>query len=63
MSDFSKQHLDLVLDDEPDEIVDDGPYSEPNTFIFNQWLEEEVAKDRFIRFGYHDFESWDFVPL
>lgn len=56
-SDFAKQHLDLVSDDEPDEIVDDGPYA------FDQWLEEEVAKDRFIRFGYHDFESWDFVPL
>lgn len=29
----------------------------------SEWLDEEAAKDRFIRNGFHDMDAWDFAAV
>lgn len=39
-------------------LIDDGPYAFDPLF-----LDEEAAKDQFVRNGYHPMESWDFMAI
>ena len=39
-------------------IIDDSSYA-----FDPYWLDEEAAKDQFVRNGYHPMESWDFMAI